>query len=158
MKAFVIKNKEGKYYSRNLLNPDNILFENSIVVCEHFATEEIAKFEITFNELKDCEVVEITIVEGDLEQDNKQLEIYKNLERYDVGELLNENIKLRQKNNELKEQLDISRKALEFACGIDGDIFKCPNVCEIGDDTRCSDCKFNYFIERAKESINEDRN
>lgn len=40
MKAFVIKNKEDKYYSRNLLNQDNILFENSIVVCEHFATEK----------------------------------------------------------------------------------------------------------------------
>ena len=68
MKAFIIKNKEGQYYSRNLLNPDNFLFEDRIVRCELFATEEIAKFEITFNELKDCEVAEITIAEGDLEQ------------------------------------------------------------------------------------------
>lgn len=66
--CYVIKNKEGKYYSRNLLNPDNFLFENRLVDCEFFATEEIARFEITFNELKDCKVVEITIAEGDLNQ------------------------------------------------------------------------------------------
>ena len=75
-KAFVIRDKEGKYYSRNLLNPDNFLFENRIVACELFATKEIAKFEITFNELKDCEVVEITIAEGDLSEKLNRLEEY----------------------------------------------------------------------------------
>lgn len=45
----------------------------------------------------------IQFAEHELAKKDKQLEIYKNLERYDVGELLNENIKLRQELNKLKK-------------------------------------------------------
>ena len=42
-------------------------------------------------------------LEQQLAKKDKQLEIYKNLERYDDGELLNENIKLRQELNKIKQ-------------------------------------------------------
>ena len=45
----------------------------------------------------------IQFAEHELAKKDKQLEIYKNLERYDVGELLNDNIKLRQELNKLKK-------------------------------------------------------
>jgi len=45
----------------------------------------------------------IQFAEHELAKKDKQLEIYKNLERYDVGELLNENIKLRQELNKIKQ-------------------------------------------------------
>ena len=40
-----------------------------------------------------------------LAEKDKQLEIYKNLKRYDIGELLNENIKLRAKINTSRHQV-----------------------------------------------------
>ena len=43
--------------------------------------------------------------EEQLTEKDKQLEIYKNLERYDVGKLLNENIKLRAKINTIRKQV-----------------------------------------------------
>lgn len=45
----------------------------------------------------------------------ERLEIYKNLERYDAGELLSENIKLRAKNNTIRKQVcDEIREKLQM--------------------------------------------
>ena len=108
-KAFVIKNKEGKYLKedKNIYGDDTIHWYD-IVSADIYTTKEIAEFhKEPF--YRDCEVVEITIAEGDFEQQlaekEKQLEIYKNLERYDVGELLNENIKLRARINTIRKQV-----------------------------------------------------
>ena len=57
----------------------------------------------------------IQFAEHELAKKDKQLEIYKNLERYDVGELLNENIKLRTKINTIhKEVCDKIKQKLKM--------------------------------------------
>lgn len=68
MKAFVIKNKEGKYKSPHL----DIREFCSVSIAEAaiWTKRKFAEFFCP----KDCEVVEITIAEGDLEEENKQLE------------------------------------------------------------------------------------
>lgn len=63
MKAYVIKNKEGKYFDKV-----NSFFCRLEYACCIFYTIEEANYYIDYYGLKDCEVVEITIVEGDLEQ------------------------------------------------------------------------------------------
>ena len=67
MKAYVIKNKEGKYYCI-----DNIFREN-ILNAYIWVIEQYAKLHIKLNRFKDCKIVEITIAEGDLEKENQLL-------------------------------------------------------------------------------------
>ena len=77
MKAFVIKNKEGKYLAVSSGNYER--YWTTIDFAHYFrflnkthdAKQEAEEFRNT--RYPDCEVVEITISEGDLEQENKQL-------------------------------------------------------------------------------------
>lgn len=70
MKAFVIKNKEGKYIQSAFYYD----FVNTLVDCTLFSTKQDAEHELSIDEdCKDCEVVEITIVEGNLEEENRVL-------------------------------------------------------------------------------------
>ena len=66
MKAYVIKNKEGKYWQW-LFNDEPDWEEELYNAFLHYSKED-AKRNIIDWQLKDCEVVEITIAEGDLEQ------------------------------------------------------------------------------------------
>lgn len=71
MKAFIIKNKEGKYFDKEII----CFCEPDYVCCEHiYYTADDAKHHIDYYGLKDCKVVEITIAEGDLEQQLAVLE------------------------------------------------------------------------------------
>ena len=75
MKAFVIKNKEGKYWCGNDIFSETIDISKTYI-CEDF--DFISKVVISTGLREglfttNCEVVEITIAEGDLEQENKQL-------------------------------------------------------------------------------------
>ena len=70
MKAFVIKNKEGKYCTGEFNENDEYVFTENLIDAEKFYEDIFAQRFCP----KDCEVVEITIVEGGLEQENKQVE------------------------------------------------------------------------------------
>lgn len=110
MKAFVIKNKEGEYFDKE----NRWFFGPDYTCCEHiYYTIDDAKRHIDYYGLKDCEVVEITIVEGDLEQENKHL---KRL--LDAKEKIETNSikgfkKLNEENKQLKEQLAEKDKEIE---------------------------------------------
>lgn len=69
MKAFVIKNKEGKYHKRGFSCWENIE-SDGVFNTGHFYYEnkEEAESCIVSYGLEDCELVEITIAEGDLKQ------------------------------------------------------------------------------------------
>lgn len=73
MRAFVIKNKEGKYWCGNDIFSATIDIRKTYI-CEdfNFISKVINKLS-SEGLLTDCEVVEITIAEGDLEQENKTL-------------------------------------------------------------------------------------
>lgn len=62
MKAYVIKNKEGKYFDK----VNSFFCRLEYAWCIFYTIEE-ANYYIDYYGLKDCEVVEITIAEGDLE-------------------------------------------------------------------------------------------
>lgn len=74
MIAYAIKNKEGKYWCGNDIFSATIDIRKTYI-CEDFdfISKVIDKL-LSESLLKDCEVVEITIAEGNLEQ---QLAIYK---------------------------------------------------------------------------------
>ena len=63
METFVIKNKEGKYYEGF---SDN--WYDSLDICTYFKDKESAEYEKKLLKLKNCEIIPITIVEGDLEK------------------------------------------------------------------------------------------
>ena len=71
MKAFVIKNKEGKYWQW-LFNHEPDWEDKLYNAFLHYSKEDAEK-SITSWQLEDCKVVEITIVEGDLEKENQIL-------------------------------------------------------------------------------------
>ena len=71
MKAFVIKNKEGKYFDCWALGFVDIINECTIYQDRQTAENDIKnciKDDEYLGYKDDCEVVEITIAEGDLEQ------------------------------------------------------------------------------------------
>ena len=73
MKAFVIKNKEGKYlqYFTDMYRFD---FTDKLINAMFYEQWEQDSINYALKTIPDCdEVVEITIAEGDLEQENKQL-------------------------------------------------------------------------------------
>lgn len=72
MKAFVIKNKEGKYLEegKDRYGEDTIIWHKDIVYADIYSSKEIAEMRLE-PFYRYCEVVEITIAEGDLEQDIK---------------------------------------------------------------------------------------
>ncbi len=65
MKAFVIKNKEGKYFCGFDYFPDINIFSENIIDGIKASTYEYCQKEIEDFDLKDCKVVEITIEEVD---------------------------------------------------------------------------------------------
>lgn len=70
MKAYVIKNKEGKYHKRGFNHWENIE-RDGVFNTGHFyySNKEEAESCIVSYDLKDCKVVPITIAEGDLEEE-----------------------------------------------------------------------------------------
>lgn len=74
MKAFVIKNKEGKYwYGYDLLVNKNLFTTKISNAVLNNPTKKNCLDAIKEYDLKNCKIVEITIAEGDLEQENQQL-------------------------------------------------------------------------------------
>ena len=71
MKAYVIKNKDGKYWQWTYNNESEFLGEIYNAFMEYSKTR--AEKDIVSWQLKDCNVVEITICEGDLEEENRVL-------------------------------------------------------------------------------------
>lgn len=89
MKAFVIKNKEGKYWCGNDIFSATIDIRKTYI-CEDFdfISKVINKL-LSEGLLTDCEVVEITISEGDLDkhQNQKAIECLKEvLEELNYGD------------------------------------------------------------------------
>ena len=72
MKAYVIKNKEGKYWQENTRLFTELHLANFYKE-KYFATKDAIYLSPDFDWEKNCEIVEITIAEGDLEQENKIL-------------------------------------------------------------------------------------
>ena len=125
MKAFVIKNKDGGYsYAGGSFSKD-------LCISSCYETIEQCQKVIDYYDLKDCEVVEITIVEGNLEQENKILD-----------EALNIACGYAMTDNELYDQVsDFNIENERY----DDDHF---GIEEID--------VYDYFIEQAKENINND--
>lgn len=71
MKAFIIKNKEGKYFQW-LFNYEPDWEDKLYNSFMHYSKEDAEKSIIQW-QLEDCEVIEITIAEGDLEKENRVL-------------------------------------------------------------------------------------
>jgi hypothetical protein len=68
MIEYVIKNKEGKYRAGAVKNFSGFFYyTDKLVQAEFFNDYELAKCYCS----KDCEIVKVTITEGDLEQDIK---------------------------------------------------------------------------------------
>ena len=79
MKAYVIKNKEGQYFVGYdlLINKNIFTYDISkAILTSNKTCEELLKE----YDLKDCEVVKITIAEGDLEKEIEQLNKYLELD------------------------------------------------------------------------------
>lgn len=68
MKAFVIKNKEGEYLEegKDRYGEDTIIWHKDIVYADIYSSKEIAEMRLE-PFYRGCEVVEVTIAEGDLE-------------------------------------------------------------------------------------------
>lgn len=66
MKVYVIKNKERKYLQ---LYNDDPEFDDEIYNAFMYYSKKSAEKDIVLLGLKDCKVVEITIAEGDLEEE-----------------------------------------------------------------------------------------
>ena len=116
MKAFVIKNKEGKYFVNTYCWAEKVC--NAYICDDKDSLEKLKELYL----LTDCEVVPITIAEGDLEQQldkaEQELAFYedeiKNRGTCGLCEKLeNEQIKkLEQQLAEKDKQLAIREKAL----------------------------------------------
>ena len=145
MKAFVIKRNDGKYWQW-LFNHEPDWEDKLYNGFMHYSKEDAEKRIIQW-QLKDCEVVEITIAEGDLEQ---EIDLLKSIVKLDHPEI--EKVKhfesglmfILDKCVESKAQEnELLKKALELAC-------KKFIRDEVGmlTDTEL----YDYFIEQAKES------
>ena len=143
MKAFVIKNKEGKYFDKECIcfcRPD-------YVCCEHiYYTIEHAKYHIDYYGLKDCEVVEITIVEGDLEQQLAEKETK-------INELSDEHLELfgdmkTYKNLWLAEQ----RKNKEIRKQVCDEIRE---KLQMNENNTCENTAFGVYYDYLKEILDE---
>lgn len=71
MKAYVIKNKEEKYWQWTYNDESEFLGEIYNAFMEYSKTR--AEKDIVDWQLKDCTIVPITICEGDLEEENRVL-------------------------------------------------------------------------------------
>lgn len=179
MKAFVIKNKEGKYFVNTYCWAEKIC--NAYICDDKDSLEKLKELYL----LTDCKVVEITISEGNLEQENKQLEEQHDLlidefqkERENLCKQIKQESDARErfvkKVKQLKEQLAIREKALELACeklpmcaeyccnsperynlqdeyGSDEPYWVEEGGCEFDSPEHCLSCIEKYFIEQAKE-------
>ena len=81
MKAYVIKNKEGKYLGKYSFDNENVI-SNARVFEFSFTAKDFCP--------KDCTIVPITIYEGDLEEENRVLKkAFRNLIKEHI-EVINE--------------------------------------------------------------------
>lgn len=129
MKAYVIKNKEGKYWRSKFDKKGNILFTDDIVDAMPYEEYDLIPV------IDDCTIVPITICEGDLES------VIKSIEKI---------------NDKLAEERYIFKKALELACEELLDVF-CSDYC--GSDKNCENYPYvvgrrmKDFIKLAQENL-----
>lgn len=128
MKAYVIKNKEGKFWGYCDVNGRNYYYARPRQFA-FFNTERQTKKIIKIFKIKDCTIVPITICEGDLENYIESIE---------------------KVNDKLAEERYIFKKALELAC----DGYVKPNVygTDIWEEAEKCGGLEQYFIQQAKES------
>ena len=126
MRVFVIKNKEGKYYKKYFSNgyiefTDNVL--DAEMYFKDYGAEDLKDYilrnKYKFN-IETLDVVEFTLVEGDLERENRNLNIYlsnykKELEKFrDMsGKFAIENLKLEIQLKDKDHKIAVLEKALE---------------------------------------------
>ena len=162
MKAYAIKNKDGKYKREDIIEyiwkEATSYFSKDIRCADIFTEEEMAKCYCP----KDCKVVEITIAEGDLK---KEIEHWHNLfkqkeqqfqsvrERYHLLNRLQANydkkdklhlsemqcLELVEKNEKLEQQLAVLERALKNTCWLLYGTY--------------DEHYPNYFIEKAKKEL-----
>lgn len=98
MRAFVIKNKEGKYYDYWA----DCMIDKLDSTCIYLEKEQAEKDIVN---CKSEDVVEITIAEGDLEEENKQLKEQLVKKDKEIEQLTTVNNYLFKINGELLEEL-----------------------------------------------------
>lgn len=85
MKVYVIKNNDGMYFDGNFCN--NLHWDDTIRYAWFFSDKETAEHDCCNQDIfdDDCKVEEITIAEGDLEQENKILQKALELAVHDLA-------------------------------------------------------------------------
>lgn len=151
-KAFVIKNKEGKYFDYWAA-----CFADELDVTCIYLEKEQTKKDIVSCDLKDCEIVEITIAEGNLEQENKHL---KRL--LDAKEKIETNSikgfkKLNEENKQLKERIEELESQFDYECECNKDFVACQNENErlkeqLTEQIDYKDEYYHYWQETKKEN------
>lgn len=142
MKAYVIKDKEtGEYqiydearmlFSKYLFKADIFWdYETTIIDCPSF-----------------CEVVEITIAEGNLEKQLAERE-------KTIKEINKAYIETYKREREKDKENEVLRKALELACEHITDAIEMLRSAGKQDWAGVLDDNADYFIQQAKESMNE---
>lgn len=86
MKTFVIKNKEGKYL-QYFTDMYRFGFTDRLINAMFYEQWEQDSINYVLKTIPDCEVVPVTIAEGDLEQENKQLKEQLERKMDLIGEL-----------------------------------------------------------------------
>lgn len=151
MKAFVIKNKEGKYFA-GFNNLNVFVTEKDITNAVMYRADRYEKYELeNALEFKDCEVVEITIAEGDLEE-NFEKEHDKLIDDFQQErEKLCKQIKVESDaRKRFVKELKVYKEALKLACDYVLDEWAGTEMGEKADKLGGFE---NYFIEQAKENI-----
>ena len=143
MKAWVIKQDNGNYILSSFAFT-NTLCDAYMCEKEQDAVDVAKKYGGT--------VVPITVVEGDLETENKQL-------KQQIEEVNNSGFVWEGKARAAWDEIEILEKALELACEelmqIGGDCCGC----KYGDCSKCSNHKqsiIDSFIFKAKEALKDE--
>lgn len=147
MLVYAVKNKDGKYDMDCCDVNGNELFSSDISMSNWLYSEEDAK-EFLYGDR--CEIVPVTICEGDLEQVNKQIK--ENLIEMEHSKLRWENVCFKQEEEikMLKEQLAIREKALELACGV---IRQYVKIVYNDDADRLKGSLEDYYLQVAKYGV-----
>ena len=102
MKAYVIKNKDGKYFVTIFGKP---IFSKEISDAYMNADKQNLNYIINDKSIKDCTIVPITICEGDLVEENRVLKA-----KLETAEYWN------RKYDDLQEEYQVLKKAFKLSC------------------------------------------